>query len=292
MNKITNKGTPKKTLNIVMAGTGIGKTIFLCHHAAACLSAGLDVLYITLEMSEEEISKRIDANLLNVSMDDLLLIPKADYDRRMSKLKSHNAEVGGKLIVKEYPTASASVTNFRHLLNELKLKKNFKPAIIFVDYLNICTSSRIKAGSNVNSYTYVKSIAEELRGLAVEYDVPVWSATQLNRSGYADSDPEMDQTSESFGLPMTVDFLMILVSSEELESLNQLMVKQVKNRYRDVNKDKRFVIGLDKDKMRFHDVAASEQNLAVKKGESAEETPWEVPKSGSRKPKLVEGVKY
>jgi replicative DNA helicase len=277
MNKITKDGVSPKTLNIVMAGTGIGKSIWLCHLAAAYMSIGKSVLYVTMEMAEEEIAKRIDANLLNVSIDDLLVLPESDYERRVQKLKDRIKT--GRLIIKEYPTAGASVLHVKNLLNELNLKKGFKPDIVIIDYLNIMLSSRIKSGS-VNMYQYVKSITEEVRGLAVEYDVPVWSATQVNRSGFGDSDPEMDATSESFGLPMTADLLIVLVSSEQLASLNQIMVKQLKNRYADVNKDKRFVLTLDKDKMRFSDAEEEDEKRAqdiIVRSETGEreELPWE-----------------
>jgi archaellum biogenesis ATPase FlaH len=256
MNKITNGGVSPKTLNIVMAGTGVGKTIWLCHLAAAYMAMGKSVLYVTLEMSEHEISKRIDANLLNLNMEDVVLVSKAEFDNRIGKLKAKIKT--GKLKVKEYPTAGASVLHVKHVLNELLLKKNFKPDVIIIDYLNIMLSSRVKGGT-VNMYSYVKSITEEVRGIAVEYDVPVWSATQVNRSGFSDSDPDMDATSESFGLPMTADLLFVLLQSEALVALGQIMVKQLKNRYRDVNKDKRFTLELDKDKMRFADCTPNNQ---------------------------------
>jgi replicative DNA helicase len=256
-NKITKGGLPAKTLNVALAGTGVGKSLFMCHVAASCLSLGKNVLYITLEMAEEKIAERIDANLLNVTVDELIELPKDLYDKKINRIKD---KVVGKLIIKEYPTASASVTHFRTLLNELNLKKSFVPDIIFVDYLNICCSSRIKPGSNINSYTYVKSIAEELRGLAVEFNVPIVSATQTTRSGFTSSDPGLEDTSESFGLPATADMMFALVSSEELEELGQIMVKQLKNRYSDPTQFKRFALGIDRSKMRLYDVEQSAQN--------------------------------
>jgi replicative DNA helicase len=262
-NKITKGGLPIKTLNIALAGTGVGKSLFMCHCAAGNMSMGRNVLYITMEMAEERIAERIDANLLNVSLDDLLELPKETYDRKVASLKS---KVTGKLIIKEYPTASASSLHFRTLLNELNLKKSFVPDIIYIDYLNICCSSRIKPGSNINSYTYVKSIAEELRGLAVEFGVPIVSATQTTRSGYGSSDPGLEDTSESFGLPATADMMFALISSEELEGLGQIMVKQLKNRYTDPSQFKRFVVGIDKPKMRLYDIDDSGQNGIIDSG--------------------------
>ena len=256
-NRITKGGLPTKTLNIALAGTGVGKSLFMCHCAAGAMSQGRNVLYITMEMAEEKIAERIDANLLNVTIDDLVNLPKDMYDKKIAKLRE---KVVGKLIIKEYPTASASVTHFRTLLNELNLKKSFVPDIIFVDYLNICCSSRIKAGSNINSYTYVKSIAEELRGLAVECGVPIVSATQTTRSGFTSSDPGLEDTSESFGLPATADLMFALISSEELEELGQIMVKQLKNRYNDPTMYKRFTLGVDRAKMRLYDVEQSGQD--------------------------------
>jgi replicative DNA helicase len=256
-NKITKGGLPAKTLNVALAGTGVGKSLFMCHVAASCLSLGKNVLYITLEMAEEKIAERIDANLLNVTVDELVELPKELYDKKIKRIKD---KVVGKLIIKEYPTASASTTHFRTLLNELNLKKSFVPDIIFVDYLNICCSARIKPGSNINSYTYVKSIAEELRGLAVEFSVPIVSATQTTRSGFTSSDPGLEDTSESFGLPATADMMFALVSSEELEELGQIMVKQLKNRYSDPTQYKRFALGIDRAKMRLYDVEQSAQD--------------------------------
>ena len=269
-NKITKNGLSTKTLNIALAGTGVGKSLFMCHVAASNLVLGKNVLYITLEMAEERIAERIDANLLNVKVEDLDKLSREEYNKKVARVKK---KTNGKLIIKEYPTASASVTHFRSLLNELHLKRNFKPDIIFIDYLNICTSARIKSGSNINSYTYVKAIAEELRGLAVEYNVPVVSATQTTRSGYSSSDPGLEDTSESFGLPATADLMFALVSSEELEELGQIMVKQLKNRYSDPTTHKRFVLGIDRSKMRLYDVEQSGQDDLVDTGQFAESSP-------------------
>lgn len=255
-NKITKGGLPNKTLNIALAGTGVGKSLFMCHCAAANISIGKNVLYITMEMAEEKIAERIDANLLNVSLVDLENLPRDMYEKKVQTLMS---KTNGTLIIKEYPTASASAQHFRNLLNELRLKKSFVPDIIYIDYLNICASSRIKASSNVNSYSYIKAIAEELRGLAVEFNVPVVSATQTTRSGYASSDVELTDTSESFGLPATADFMFAIMTNENLESLNQIMVKQLKNRYNDPTANKRFVVGIDRSKMKLYDVEASAQ---------------------------------
>lgn len=256
LNKITQGGLPKKTLNIALAGTGVGKSLFMCHCAAANLTAGLNVLYITLEMAEERIAERIDANLLDISVDELKIIPYDSYERKINRIRS---KTNGKLVIKEYPTACAGSANFRHLLNELKIKKSFVPDIIYIDYLNICASSRIRHGANVNSYTLVKAIAEELRGLAVEFSVPIVSATQTTRSGYSSSDVGLEDTSESFGLPATADFMFALISTEELAELGQIMVKQLKNRYSDPNVDRRFIVGIDRSKMRLFDVEASAQ---------------------------------
>ena len=263
-NKITKGGLEVKTLNVALAGTGVGKSLFMCHVAASCLSQGLDVLYITLEMSEEKIAERIDANLLNVDINELHNISKEDYDKKLSVLRN---KTQGKLIIKEYPTASASVLHFRALLNDLALKKSFRPSIIFVDYINICCSSRIKPGSNVNSYSYIKSIAEELRGLAVENNLPIVSATQTTRSGFSSTDPGLEDTAESFGLPATADFMFALISNEELDGLNQIMVKQLKNRYSDPNNYKRFVVGIDRGKMRLYDAEVSAQSNIVDSGQ-------------------------
>ena len=269
-NKITKGGLSKKTLNIALAGTGVGKSLFMCHVGASCLVQGKNVLYITMEMAEERIAERIDANLLNLTMDELKVVDKDIYENRIQKLVS---KTQGKLIVKEYPTASAHAGHFRALLEELKLKREFVPDIIFIDYLNICSSQRMKAGANVNSYTLVKSIAEELRGLAVEYNVPIVSATQTTRSGYTSSDPGLEDTSESFGLPATADFMFALVSNEELEQLNQIIVKQLKNRYNDPSYYKRFVIGIDRSKMKLYDVEASAQEGLADAGHSKDDKP-------------------
>ena len=258
-NKITKGGLPPKTLNIALAGTGVGKSLFMCHMAANCLNQGKNVLYITLEMAEERIAERIDANLMNISMEDLHDLPKKMFDDKIAKIIK---QTSGKLIVKEYPTASAHTNHFRGLIKELAIKKSFKPDIIFVDYLNICASSRFKGGTNINSYTLVKSIAEELRGLAVETNVPIMSATQTTRSGFVSSDIGLEDTSESFGLPATADLMFALISSEDLDDLNQIAVKQLKNRYNDPTVNKRFVIGIDRAKMRLYDVGDKEQSLA------------------------------
>ena len=258
-NKITKGGLPIKTLNIALAGTGVGKSLFMCHCAASAISQGHNVLYITMEMAEERIAERIDANLLNVELGELHTMTKEDYTRKFNSLTN---KVQGKLIIKEYPTASASVMHFRALLQDLALKKNFKPDIIFIDYLNICSSARIKQGANVNSYSYIKAIAEELRGLAVECGLPIVSATQTTRSGFTNTDPGLEDTSESFGLPATADFMFALVTSEELEQLNQIVVKQLKNRYGDPNMHKRFVVGIDRSKMKLYDVEDSAQTLS------------------------------
>jgi archaellum biogenesis ATPase FlaH len=257
-------------LNIALAGTGVGKSLFMCHVAAGALTAGRNVLYITMEMSEERIAERIDANLLNLTMDELKVVDKDIFENRIDKLKK---KTQGKLIVKEYPTASAHAGHFRALLEELKLKREFTPDIVFIDYLNICSSQRMKAGANVNSYTFVKAIAEELRGLAVEYNVPIVSATQTTRSGYGSSDPGLEDTSESFGLPATADFMFALVSSEELENLNQIIVKQLKNRYNDPNYYKRFVVGIDRSKMKLYDVEASAQEGLADAGHVKDDKP-------------------
>ena len=264
-NKITKGGLSKKTLNIALAGTGVGKSLFMCHVAASSLTQGNNVLYITMEMAEERIAERIDANLMNITMDELKVIDKDVFDNRVKKIQN---KTQGKLIVKEYPTASAHAGHFRALLDELKLKKEFVPDIIFIDYLNICSSARVKGGANVNSYTLVKSIAEELRGLAVEHNVPIVSATQTTRSGFANSDPGLEDTSESFGLPATADFMFALVSNEELQELNQIIVKQLKNRYNDPSYYKRFVVGIDRAKMKLYDVEASAQTGLSESGQN------------------------
>ena len=258
-NKITKGGLPNKTLNIALAGTGVGKSLFMCHVAANALEQGRNVLYITLEMAEERIAERIDANLLNVPIDQIDNLSKKMFTDRVNAVK---AKTQGKLIIKEYPTGSAHSGHFRALLQELKLKKKFSPEIIFIDYLNICASARMKSmGGAINSYTYIKAIAEELRGLAVEFNVPIISATQTTRSGYGNSDPGLEDTSESFGLPATADLMFALISNEELASLNQIMVKQLKNRYNDINIMQRFVVGVDRSKMRLFDVDDTQQTL-------------------------------
>lgn len=262
-NTITKGGLPTKTLNIALAGTGVGKSLFMCHCAAANLSAGKNVLYITLEMAEERIAERIDANLLNEPLDTISQLPKDVYDKKIERVRSKSP---GKLIIKEYPTASAGSGHFRHLLNELRLKRNFTPDIIYIDYLNICASSRLKQGANVNSYTYVKAIAEELRGLAVEFNAPIVSATQTTRSGYSNTDVGLEDTSESFGLPATADFMFALITSDELEQLGQIMVKQLKNRYNDPFSNRKFVIGVDRAKMKLYNVEQSAQDNVVDDG--------------------------
>ena len=256
-NRITKGGVPSKTLNIALAGTGVGKSLFMCHCASSFLTQGQNVLYITLEMAEERIAERIDANLFDVTIDDLHAIPKELYDNKLSKLEG---KTKGKLIIKEYPTASAHSGHFRSLLNELALKKSFKPQVIFIDYLNICASSRFKGG-NISSYFYIKAIAEELRGLAVEFDVPIFSATQTTRTGYVSTDIGLEDTSESFGLPATADFMFALMSNEELESLGQMKVKQLKNRYNDPAMNRSFIVGIDRSKMRLYDVENTAQNI-------------------------------
>ena len=280
-NKITKGGTPKKTLNIVLAGTGVGKSLFMCHCAAANLTKGNNVLYITLEMAEEKIAERIDANLLDVTIDELGLLPKETYDKKMNRLKE---KTKGKLIIKEYPTASAGSGNFRHLLNELKMKKDFVPDVIYIDYLNICASSRLRYGANVNSYTYVKAIAEELRGLAVEFNVPIWSATQTTRSGYTNSDVGLEDTSESFGLPATADFMFAIISTEELQALNQIMVKQLKNRYSDPSMNKRFVVGVDRARMKLYDVEQDAQEDIIDDVPLMDQSPFGQGMKAERKP--------
>ena len=263
-NRITKGGLPPKTLNIALAGTGVGKSLFMCHMAANCLSQGKNVLYVTLEMADERIAERIDANLMNVSMEDLQDLPKKMFTDKMSKITKKTT---GKLIVKEYPTATAHSAHFRGLIKELAIKKSFRPDIIFIDYLNICASSRFKGAQNVNSYMYVKAIAEELRGLAVETNVPIMSATQTTRSGFVSTDVGLEDTSESFGLPATADLMFALISTEELEELNQICVKQLKNRYNDPTMNKRFVIGIDRAKMRLYDVEVDAQQDLVNSGQ-------------------------
>jgi replicative DNA helicase len=263
-NKVTKGGIPNKTLNIALAGTGVGKSLFMCHFASSVLLRGKNVLYITLEMAEERIAERIDANLLNINIQEIEKLPRQMFETKVTNLAK---KTQGTLIIKEYPTASAHSGHFKSLLNELALKKSFKPDIIFIDYLNICASSRFKGGNNINSYTLIKSIAEELRGLAVEFNVPIMSATQTTRSGYASSDPELTDTSESFGLPATADLMFALISTEELEELGQIMVKQLKNRYSSTDKYKRFVIGIDRSKMRLYDCEQSAQKDILDSGQ-------------------------
>ena len=267
-NKITKGGLPQKTLNIALAGTGVGKSLFMCHMAASTLMQGKNVLYITLEMAEERIAERIDANLMNVTIDDLHSLPKKMFESYLTKI---NKKTNGKLIVKEYPTASAHVGNFRSLIKELALKRSFKPDIIFIDYLNICASSRFKGNANVGSYFYIKAIAEELRGLAVETNVPIMSATQTTRGGFVSSDIGLEDTSESFGLPATADLMFALISTEELEDLNQICVKQLKNRYNDPTMNKRFILGIDRAKMKLYDVEQEAQKDLVDSGQINEE---------------------
>jgi len=270
LNRITKGGLAEKSLNIVLAGTGVGKSLFMCHCAAANLTMGKNVLYITMEMAEERIAERIDANLMNVELDRLIGMPKDVYLKKVETLRE---KTKGKLIIKEYPTASANVNHFSHLLNELKLKRQFIPDIIYIDYLNICSSARMKMGSSINSYTYIKAIAEELRGLAVEHKVPVVSATQTTRSGYTNSDVGLEDTSESFGLPATADLMFALISTEELADLNQIMVKQLKNRYSDPTTNKRFVIGVDRAKMKLYDAEESAQTNISDSGQIEEDKP-------------------
>lgn len=258
-NRITKGGLPNKTLNIVLAGTGVGKSLFMCHCAANALIQGRNVLYITMEMAEERIAERIDANLLNIPIDQLEYLPKPIMTTKVNEIAN---KTSGKLIIKEYPTGQANTSHFRALLNELKLKKNFIPDIIFIDYLNICASARMKGmGGSINSYSYIKAIAEEIRGLAVEFNVPIMSATQTTRSGYGSSDPGLEDTSESFGLPATADLMFALVSNDELAAQNQILVKQLKNRYNDPNMHKRFVISVDRSKMKLSDAPDAKENL-------------------------------
>tara|TARA_R110002050_G_scaffold3583_3_gene18607 strand:+ start:19 stop:1380 length:1362 start_codon:yes stop_codon:yes gene_type:complete len=266
-NRITKGGMPNKTLNIAIAGTGVGKSLFMCHVAAATLMQGKNVLYITMEMAEEKIAERIDANLMNISMDDLHDLPKHMYESKFDKVKK---KTQGKLIVKEYPTASAHCGHFRSLFNELKLKKDFTPDLVFVDYINICASTRFRAGANVNSYTYIKAIAEEMRGLAVEYNLPIMSATQTTRTGFVSTDIGLEDTSESFGLPATADFMFALIQTEELEELNQMLVKQLKNRYADPTSNKKFIIGVDRSRMKLYDVNQTAQDDMVDTGQDEE----------------------
>ncbi len=274
-NKITKGGLPNKTLNIALAGTGVGKSLFMCHFASSVLLQGRNVLYITMEMAEEKIAERIDANLLNTPIQNLTDLPKPMFDKKVKKISS---KTQGQLIIKEYPTASAHSGHFKALLNELALKKSFKPDIIFIDYLNICASSRYRTGTNVNSYSYIKAIAEELRGLAVEANVPIFSATQTTRSGFASSDVDLTDTSESFGLPATADLMFALISTEELEGLGQIMVKQLKNRYNDPTIYKRFIVGIDRAKMRLYDCEQKAQEDVLDSGTKEEYTEEKVPK--------------
>jgi archaellum biogenesis ATPase FlaH len=274
-NKITKGGLPNKTLNIALAGTGVGKSLFMCHFASSVLLQGRNVLYITMEMAEEKIAERIDANLLNTAIQNLSDLPKPMFDKKVAKIAK---KTQGQLIIKEYPTAAAHSGHFKALLNELALKKSFKPDIIFVDYLNICASSRYRTGSNVNSYSYIKAIAEELRGLAVEANVPILSATQTTRSGYGSSDVDLTDTSESFGLPATADLMFALISTEELEGLGQIMVKQLKNRYNDPTIFKRFVVGVDRAKMRLYDCEQKAQEDVLDSGTKEEYNEEKVPK--------------
>jgi replicative DNA helicase len=284
-NKITNGGVPSKTLNIFLAGTNVGKTLAMCHIASSFLLQSKNVLYITMEMAEEEIAKRMDANMLNVAINQLDDLPKSIFTNKASKLVE---KTKGTLIIKEYPTASAHSGHFKALLNELALKKSFRPDVIFIDYINICASSRFRSGMNINSYTIIKSIAEELRGLAVEFDVPIFSATQTTRSGFSSSDVEITDTSESFGLPATADFLVALISTEELEGLGQIMVKQLKNRYGDKSIYKRFIVGIDRAKMRLYDCEQTAQKDILDSGNEDEYNDTE-----ERKPKKsFEGFKF
>jgi replicative DNA helicase len=283
-NKITKGGLPNKTLNIALAGTGVGKSLFMCHVASSALLQNRNVLYITLEMAEERIAERIDANLLNVPIQQLIDLPRSAFENKVNGISK---KTRGSLVIKEYPTASAHSGHFKALLNELALKKSFRPDIIFIDYLNICSSSRFKSGSNINSYTLVKSIAEELRGLAVEFNVPIMSATQTTRSGFGSSDVELTDTSESFGLPATADLMFALISTEELEGLGQIMVKQLKNRYNDPTIFKRFVVGIDRAKMRLYDVEQSAQNDILDSGKEEEYNYEE-----SKPKKSFEGFKF
>ena len=266
-NRITKGGLANKTLNIALAGTGVGKSLFMCHVAASTLMQGKNVLYITLEMAEEKIAERIDANLMNITMDDMHDLPRHMYENRFEKIQK---KTSGNLIVKEYPTASAHCGHFRALFNELALKKDFKPDLVFIDYINICASSRFRAGANVNSYTYIKAIAEEMRGLAVEYNLPIMSATQTTRTGFVSTDVGLEDTSESFGLPATADFMFALISSDELNELNQMLVKQLKNRYADPTMNKKFILGVDRAKMKLYDVSQNAQEDLVDTGQDEE----------------------
>ena len=288
-NKITKGGLPQKTLNICLAGTGVGKSLFMCHVASSCLAQNQNVLYITLEMAEEKIAERIDANLLDMAVDDLHTLPKDLYDKKIENLRKTTK---GKLIVKEYPTASANVNHFRALLNELNLKRSFVPDIVFVDYINICTSSRIRAGANVNSYTYIKSIAEELRGFAVENKIPVVSATQTTRTGYSSTDVGLEDTSESFGLPATADFMFAIISTEQMEELGQIMVKQLKNRYNDPTVNRKFVVGINRNKMRLFDVDQKAQDELVDNGQENDTPAFDIATGGKFKKRDFTGFDY
>ena len=288
LNKITQGGVTRKSLNILMAGTGVGKTIGMCHMAASNLTLGKNVLYITMEMAEERIAERIDANLLDIELNRLKDLTKVMYDRKMEQLKQ---KVKGKIIIKEFPTSQAHTGHFRHLLNELSLKKNFKPDIIYVDYLNICASQRLIGSNSVNSYTYVKAIAEELRGLSVEFNLPIWSATQTTRSGFGSSDVGLEDTSESFGLPATSDLFLAIIQTEELEDLNQIMVKQLKNRHGDIAVNRRFVIGIDKSKMKWYDAEQSAQEDIIGTTSSGSTTQNESQFSGANKKKAFKEFK-
>ena len=288
-NRITKGGLPQKTLNICLAGTGVGKSLFMCHVASSCLAENKNVLYITLEMAEEKIAERIDANLLDIAVDDLHSLPKDLYDSKIANLEKTTK---GKLIIKEYPTAAAGVNHFRALLNELNLKRSFVPDIIFVDYLNICTSSRIRSGANVNSYTLIKSIAEELRGLAVENKIPIMSATQTTRAGYSNTDVGLEDTSESFGLPATADLMFAIISTEQMEEVGQIMVKQLKNRYNDPTVNRKFVIGIDRAKMRLFDVDQAAQDELVDNGQEDDTPSFDIATGGKFKKRDFEGFEY
>ena len=288
-NRITKGGLPQKTLNICLAGTGVGKSLFMCHVASSCLAENKNVLYITLEMAEEKIAERIDANLLDIAVDDLHSLPKDLYDSKIANLEKTTK---GKLIIKEYPTAAAGVNHFRALLNELNLKRSFVPDIIFVDYLNICTSSRIRSGANVNSYTLIKSIAEELRGLAVENKIPIMSATQTTRAGYSNTDVGLEDTSESFGLPATADLMFAIISTEQMEEVGQIMVKQLKNRYNDPTVNRKFVVGIDRAKMRLFDVDQAAQDELVDNGQEDDTPSFDIATGGKFKKRDFEGFEY
>ena len=289
-NKVTKGGLPTKTLNVALAGTGVGKTLFMCHQAASALSQNKNVLYITMEMAEERIAERIDANLLGISMEDLHMLNRKLFNEKIAKLQSKTT---GTLIIKEYPTASAGANHYRALVNELALKRTFKPDLIFIDYINICASSRFKPGANVNSYTYIKAIAEELRGLAVELDVPIVTATQTTRTGFVSTDIGLEDTSESFGLPATADFMFALISSEELERAGQMLVKQLKNRYNDPTVNRKFIIGVDRSRMKLFDIEQQAQNLIQPEQEKyVEHNLKETEESPEEKYKKFQDFKY